>query len=239
MTTMASSAAVSAPRRVFYILVAMAAAAIVFAGFAPSFYLRSADADPLAPLLVVHGAVFTIWIGLFLTQTTLISAGQTALHKKLGLLGVTLASAMVVLGFLAAMNSLRGGASPIPLEADVRVFAILPLASTALFGGLVAWAVAMRRRSDWHKRLMVMATLTLLMPAIARIQIALDLPPPVLIAASVLPVVGVVAFDWIAHRRLHPAYVWSGLLVAFSRPLLLFAVAPLPPWLALMDMLKG
>lgn len=238
MTTAASIGRPS-PRRTFYILVAVTAAMIVFAGFAPSFYLRDAAAGPLDGLLVVHGVVFTVWMGLFLAQTFLISAGQTALHKKLGLMGVALAIAMVVLGVLAAMNTLRGGASPIPAAADVRVFAILPLASTALFGGLVAWAVALRRRSDWHKRLMVMATLSLLMPAMTRIQISLDLPTQVLIAASVLPVAAVIAFDWIAHRRLHPAYVWSGLLVAFSRPFLLFVVAPLPPWLALMDMLKG
>jgi hypothetical protein len=42
---------------------ALAIGAIVFAGFAPTYYLRPYfHPEPLSPLLHVHGLVFTAWI---------------------------------------------------------------------------------------------------------------------------------------------------------------------------------
>lgn len=225
------------PVRKFYGLIALATAAIIFLGFAPTFYLRDARAGPLSPLLAVHGAVFTAWLGLFAVQAGLVAAGRTDLHRRLGVAGVVLALAMVGLGVAAAIASLRAGSGPGGL--DPRVFAMLPFSSIVLFAGLVAWAVALRHRPEWHKRLMVMATVSLLTPALARIVGAMGMPPPVALALTALAVLVVVAIDGWVHRRLHPAYLWGGILVALSRPLLLFTVAVSPPWLALMDSLKG
>lgn len=226
-----------APRRMFYLIVALATAAIVFAGFAPSFYLRAAGAGPLKPLLVVHGVVFTAWLGLFLAQTALIPARQVKWHRRLGWAGLALAAAMVALGVTAGVDALRAGAAPPGL--DPRVFAMLPFGDIALFAGLIGWAAAKRREADWHKRLMVMATVSLLTPALARIVIPFNGGPAGFIRLTTLAVAAVIAFDWIAHRRPHPAYLWGGALIVLLKPLLLFLVAPSPPWLALMDLIRG
>ena len=235
-TATTTAGAARRPKRIFYVLTALLTAAIIVVGFAPTFYLRDAALGPLKPLLAVHGAVFTVWLGLFLAQTLLVPAGRTDLHRKLGWASLAWAGLMVVLGVAAGLDTLRGGQPPVPV--DVRQFAMLPFGDIAIFGGLVAWGASLRRRSDWHKRLMTMATVGLLTPALARIPALMPFGPPGFLGLTALAVAGVIAFDWIAHGRPHPANLWSGALVGLGKPVLLFGVAVTPPWLALMDALR-
>src|SRR6266545_6194031 len=98
--------------RVFYIVVAVVAAALVYAGFARTFFLRPyfAFADqPLPMLRVVHGIIFTTWFVLLLVQTSLVAAGRTDLHRRLGIAGIALAALMVVVGALTAVDATRRG----------------------------------------------------------------------------------------------------------------------------------
>ncbi len=224
------------PRR-FYLAIALITAAIVFAGFAPTFYLRPPDQAPLKPLLVVHGVAFTAWLLVFLAQTALVPARKVRWHRRLGWAGLALAAVMVALGVMAGLDTLRSGSAPPGL--DPRIFVMLPFGDIAIFAGLIGWAAAKRGRPEWHKRLMVMATVSLLTPALARIIIPFGGAAPLFLLLTALAVAAVIAFDWIAHRRPHPAYLWAGALVALGKPLLLFVVAPSPPWLALMDLLRG
>src|SRR6185295_8939747 len=86
-------------------------------------------------------------------------------------------------------------------------FMAIPLFDLGVFIALVAWALLLRRRSDWHKRLMLLATLSLLPPAIARI--ALQFPPapvlPIAFGGAAAIVLATVVIDSVAQRRLHPA----------------------------------
>ena len=69
----------------------------VFIGFAPTYYLAGAFKAPLPNLLVhIHGAVFSLWILLLITQTSLIALNRVDLHRRLGMLGFGLACLMVV-----------------------------------------------------------------------------------------------------------------------------------------------
>src|SRR5437870_683872 len=66
-----------------------------FAGFAPTYFLRGlSDKAPLSPLLHVHGAAFSAWLLLLVTQSTLVAAHRVAWHKRLGIFGAVLAAAM-------------------------------------------------------------------------------------------------------------------------------------------------
>src|SRR5580693_2127860 len=87
----------SGARRYFFVVMASMVTVIVFAGFAPSFYLRTAfqPASNLSVLLHIKGAVFSAWIILFLVQPILIARGSRALHRQLGWLAVAIAAAMV------------------------------------------------------------------------------------------------------------------------------------------------
>jgi hypothetical protein len=153
--------------RLFFTGMACAAAITVFAGFAPTYFLRSAALPALSPLLQVHGLVFTSWISLFLAQTTLVAARRTDLHRRLGIAGAILAVVLVIVGVTAAIDLLRRGV--VFNDIDPRMFLAIPLGDMVVFPILVTAGIAFRRVAETHKRLMLLATMTLMTAAVARI----------------------------------------------------------------------
>lgn len=152
---------------------------LVFAGFAPTYYLRGAielgrPLTPLTPLILLHGAAFTAWVVLFIVQAGLISARRHAIHKKLGGVTVALAAAMVVLGVMVAIGQVERGTSPpgVPPLAWLAV----PLIDMPVFAGLVAAGYLHRRDAQAHKRYMLFATLLMLQPGIGRMPVLLETP---------------------------------------------------------------
>src|SRR3954447_3732899 len=103
-----ASIAVRAWDRRFYSGMALAAAVAVFLGFSRTFFLRGYfDATPLAWPFIVHGAVFTAWIALFVAQSSLIAARCIDIHRQVGWAGAALAVVMVGVAMLAAITGGR------------------------------------------------------------------------------------------------------------------------------------
>src|SRR5947209_15105484 len=91
----------------FFSGMALAILFTVFLGFARSYYLAGMFNAPLPSRIIhFHGAVFTCWILLLVTQTSLVAAGRTDIHRRLGIAGFFLACLMPVLGVLAATDQL-------------------------------------------------------------------------------------------------------------------------------------
>ena len=81
--------------RRFFSGMALAMLVTVVVGFAPSYVLKAYfDAPALSPLVHLHGALFTTWMVLFLVQALLVAAQRTPLHRRLGVLGGVLLTAM-------------------------------------------------------------------------------------------------------------------------------------------------
>jgi hypothetical protein len=212
------------PVRGFYVGMAIAFLVAVFAGFARSFYLRPTTTPPLAPLVVVHGIVFSGWVLLFLAQATLVAAGRTSLHRWLGAAGAGLAILMVGLGLVIAFPAAKRGSLP----GDPIAFLLVILVDLLLFAVFVAAAIHQRRRSEAHKRLMLLATVSLLPPAISRWPIAVD--RPAVIAAVIIAFLAAAALhDVVGRRRVHPVSLWGGLTVLVSIPLR-FAISQSEAW---------
>ena len=89
-TIVASSADRKASERKFYSRMAIFLVAVVFLGFAPSFYLKGiVPAYPrpnptLPPSVMLHGLMFTLWMALLVLQTQLVATRRTETHMKLG-----------------------------------------------------------------------------------------------------------------------------------------------------------
>jgi uncharacterized membrane protein YjfL (UPF0719 family) len=202
-----------------YLLAALVCATATFLGFAPTYFLKPVLSSPeLPPLVHWHGAAFTAWIVLFATQTWLIDRRRRDLHRHLGIGGLLLAALMVALGLLTAIGAARRGvAAP---GFDAAAFMIVPGLSLALFATFVALGAAWRSRPDYHKRLMLLATLSIMGPALARLPALAGQPPnvPLGVALVTLFVVASIALDWRSHRRLHPVLLWGGLLLIASVP---------------------
>ena len=214
------------PGRRFYTLMATAIVLTVFAGFAPTFYLRGAGAKPLTPLMVLHGILFTTWIALFVAQVRLVATKRTHIHRKLGLVAVGVAAAMVVAGTTLGIASAKNGFTP-PGGPPPLVFLALPIADMIVFPTLVGLGFYFRRKSEIHKRLMLLATLSILTPAIARIPIVAPYGIPAFLAITDLFIISALVYDRVRNGRIHPAFLWGGLFVMLSHPArILFAGTP-------------
>jgi hypothetical protein len=217
----------------FYVATAIVSALIVFAGFARTFFLNSYFAKrDLTALMILHGVIFSSWLVLLIVQATLVAAKRTDVHRRLGVAGAALAVLMIVVGFAMALHAAHSGfvapGLPPPL-----IFLVVPFFDIVVFTILVGAAFYYRGRPDVHKRLMIVATIAILPPAIARIPlsfIAVTLPVSAFLLGDLILVVCIL-YDVAVNRRLHRAYLWGGLLFVISFPLRM-AVAGTSAWMS-------
>jgi uncharacterized membrane protein YozB (DUF420 family) len=230
-----------AARRVgprFYLIMSLVMAATIVAGFSQT--VPDDFAKPGLPLLLhVHGAIFTLWVLLFVAQPAFIARGSVKLHRRVGLFGAGLAAAMVVMGLTATVVAFT--AHRVPSFFPPGVFLVMNSLNVMVFGGLIAAGVALRRQAEWHKRLMLCATVSILGPGLGRF-LPMDsfgaFAPLVMFAViAAYGFAGPVA-DWIATRRVHPAYFWGVGAIILSDVM----IGPLGfagPTLGLVRMLRG
>jgi hypothetical protein len=237
-------AAVGAYDRAFYSGMAITMAIVVFIGFAPTFYLRSVFGAPvtvsgatsLTPLAQFHGGVFTAWVLLFIVQTTLVATRRVAVHRRVGIAGTMLAILMVVLGLMtAARAAARGSAPP---GTDPLAFLIIPVTDMVLFATFVGAAVAMRRNKEAHKRLMLLAYISILVAAVARLPGVIQHGPLVFFGLTFIYLVIAIAYDLWSRRRVHAVYLWGGALLVASVPLRLM-LSSTQAWRAVAEFLAG
>lgn len=222
MATVALSRTRRHAERRFFMGMSTALLLVTFIGFAPTYYLASYfEAPALGPLVHLHGIIFSAWMLLFLAQTGLIAAGRPDLHRRAGLAGAALAAAIVVIGVAVAIESGRLGHGP--PDRDQPSFLVFPMANMLIFAALVGTAVAWRRHPDYHKRLMLLATMALVITPLARISRMAGLPfqPPAIggMLLSDLFLAAIVAFDIGRRGRVHPATLWGGGAYLLSQPL--------------------
>ena len=227
--------------RFFFVVMACAVIVAVFTGFAPTFYLRGSftQTRPMSVLLHVHGIVFSAWVSLFLVQTFLIARGSRRLHQRLGWLGAGIAGAMVILVTAAVIEELRrvNGFPPPPLALALSAFDII------VFAMLVGAALYFRKRSDWHKRLMLSATIVLLGAPMFRAVVHLigrgdmakvSIVGTLLVDAFFLPCF---AYDLLTRRRIHPAYLVAVPLIVLDQVVQSMVVS-WTPWINFANALR-
>jgi len=226
--------------RRLYILFAVFMPLIVLAGFARTYYLKGFFGNPPLPGLLVHlhGLVMSSWVVLFIAQVSLVATGRTKTHQRLGVFGSILAAVIVVVGILTAIAAAARGASPGP---PALQFLVIPLGDMLVFAVLVGMALYWRRgRLDVHKRLMLLAAVNLLAPAIARIPLSFIANGGALafFGLTDLCILACVGFDTVRNRRLHPAFLWGTLFIIVAQPLRLM-LAGTDVWIRFATALVG
>jgi hypothetical protein len=227
-------------QRLFYVAMASFVALVCFVGFAPSFYLKSylnPDRE-LSILLHVKGFAFSAWIILFLVQSVLIVRGSRALHQRLGWFATVLAAAMVVLVAAATVEEMRR----IPPFPPPPVALALNTFDTVVFAILVSTAICYRKMPEWHKRLMLSATLILVGAPIVRILLMVEGKMSIgLLILDVLLVdlifLTCFAKDLSRRRSIHPAYL-VGLGMLMVDQITTFSVMSWQPWINLADAIR-
>jgi hypothetical protein len=186
----------------------------ILGGFTPSFFLRSTlmpGAFALHPTVIAHGALFTTWVLLFVTQTALISANRRDLHRRLGLAGAAVAAAMAAVGVLLIARFEQGhGVEPALTRAVHLLGNGGPL---SLFVACAAGGIAWRRHSGVHKRLMLFATLALQPAGFARLISYLGLGQGPNIPFFTALCCSCVVYDLCVDRRVRPVTLVGVLLL--------------------------
>lgn len=200
----------------FYLGAVIAAFAIVFAGFARTYYLKVLFGTRALPwLLHLHGALMTSWFVLFFAQTSLIAAHRVTWHKRLGIFGGVLAILVVVVD---TTTLLRASARNLPIRGAAALMILHDFVALAVFALLVGAAIALRRRGDFHKRLLLLATMSILGPGINRIPLGFIRHGgiPVTLLLIDLCVIVAVGIDTSRNHRLHSAFAWGASLIVAS-----------------------
>ena len=224
--------------RVFYSGMAILLCICVFIGFAPTYFQAGMMRAPLpSPILHIHGAVFTLWMLLFVVQVALISARRVKWHRSFGAFAFCLPPIMIVLGVIAAIDALHRGVKIGPL--DPAVSAAIPLIGIVGFTIVIYSSWRARRRPDAHKRLILIATMDLVAAAFGRFPWArLGLPP----AAGAVTGLGIlllmlIVYELISIRRIHRSTMWAAPLV-FASVALAVPIGMTPVWHAFARLLN-
>lgn len=196
----------------FFSGMALLILATVFVGFARSYFLAGVFRAPLPSAIIhIHGAVFSSWILLFITQISLVSAGRVDIHRRLGLVGFGLACLLVLMGVLAATNSLARGFAPPGSGLDPKTFYAVPLADMLVFATLVFFAFRSRFDPAAHKRLILIATIALMDAPTGRPPFTVITAHPYVDGAFCwLFLLLLIGYDLWSRRKLHRATIWAG-----------------------------
>ncbi len=239
--------------RWFFVWMASAFVLVAFAGFAPTYWLQlPAGTFVGSPLLHLHGLLFSAWTLFFLVQTTFAARGRLDRHRAWGLLGISLATAMVLVGFATADQGLRNRLAA-GFGDRARAFHIASTSMIAVFGVLVFAAIATVRRPEVHKRLMLLATIAVLPPPVARLFLAVSvgigpglrpgLSPPRTVESVLAPslvadafILVAVLYDWRHRGRPHPAYLIGGASIVMVQ-LLRIPISTTQWWYGVADFL--
>jgi hypothetical protein len=233
-------AVASSHARYFYFYMALSCIAVAFLGFAPTYWVPMAMGSfPSMPVIHFHGMLFFAWTLYFAFQTWLAASGRVARHRTIGMIGVSLATAMTIFGFLAAVNAMKRSAALGLTDAGIA-FVIVPLSGILFFAVVFSLAIANTRQPETHKRLMLLAGISILDAAVARWFLTFLAPagppgpPPVEITiipalVAYLLLVPAMIFDWRRQGRPHPVYIYGGIALLAVK-LLNWPISITPAW---------
>ena len=217
----------------------------VLNGFVPEIVNHIRSNKPPYPFIIhVHAVAFVGWLVLLTAQVLLIRRGRHDLHRRLGMAGMALAAAMIVIGPATAIVMQRyHWGTP---QSDPAFLAV-QLTDILAFAGLAGAAFALRSDPSAHKRLILLATLYIADAGFARFLgdgihgifgDALWPYQPALYLSNDLLILGIGAYDFATRRRLHPAYV-AGLVWVAANQLGAILLESSPAWKAFAVKLIG
>jgi hypothetical protein len=186
--------------------------AVVLTGFTRTFYLRAYfDVAAIPVHAYAHGTILTAWFAWFCLQTSLVAAGRTDLHRRMGIVGALIGIAVIGVSLLAALELVpRLAAKHGDISSDLgRLTGVVwgNFTLIFIFSCLLGLAIFCRHRPDMHKRLMLLASISILGPALARIARipALDNIPEEIFTLSALLMLmfALAVFDFVTERRVH------------------------------------
>lgn len=216
--------------RYFYLCMSMVLAALVMLGFSRTVNANLFQANPPRPLLLwIHGAAFSTWLVFFIAQSALVRTRKVSVHRVLGWFGAGLAAVMVVLGVTIAI--VMGRFDILVLQQKgVDSFLSIPLADMLIFGSCIGMAIYWRKKPEYHRRLVFIASCQLMDAAIGRFDFMFDhnLFFPALDGLIVLGI----GRDWVVDGSVHKVYLYGLPAMMVVQSFAMYAWRANPAWWA-------
>src|SRR5882672_1234138 len=209
-----------AGRTKVYMGLALMIAAIVFAGFSPSFYGTVVEGVSHPWIIHVHAAVYVGWLALLIAQASLAARGRIAAHRKVGNFGIAYGALVLVLGLIVAIAMpVINVHTGVWTMTRAETFLAVPLVDMVLFGSFFGAAIAYRSKPEIHKRLIVLAAVAIMFAAVGRAinaagvfaEAATSSGRAVRLALWYPPLLVAMVHDLVTKRRIHPVY-WIGVV---------------------------
>ncbi len=213
----------------FYLCMSLLIAVTVVYGFS-----HTVDKNLIHPavprpfILYVHAAVFSGWLIFFILQSTLVRTHNVPLHRRIGCFGAALGVAIPAVGFPTAVVMGRFNIVH-SLNAKAAADLLIPFFDMFAFSIPFALAIYWRRKSEFHRRLILMATCALTAAAFGRF------PPQILqsvifyAGVDFLVLLGAVR-DLIVNGRIHPVYLAGLPAFVFGQIVVMFTDLHESPW---------
>jgi hypothetical protein len=199
----------------FYLGMTGALVVLLLAGFAPTYYLRSQLGAPQAdipPHVHLHGAILTLWFAIALIQPLLVASGNTGLHRRIGIVGAGTALALVAITANLLVRAVpRLAAIGMPFE-NVSMLIAFDVFALIGFSVLVTTGILLRRNREAHKRLMLLASIAIIDPAVGRLPGVSEFPLLIVVGWLSL-LAAVIVHDLARTRRIHRATALGALLL--------------------------
>jgi hypothetical protein len=214
--------------RYFYFCMLLAMAGLVAWGFSRTVDANLLHANPPRPLLLwMHATAFSAWIIFFIFQSTLVRLRKVSLHRFLGWFGAGLATVMIPLGFTIAVIMARFD-TVVLHQQGADAFLSIPFADMIIFGPCVALAIYWRKRSEYHRRLLFIATCQLMDAALGRFDFWFN-HSLFYAGLDFLIVLGMVR-DWVVDGRVHKVYLYALPPIVVLQSLAIYAWRVNPGW---------
>lgn len=188
-----------------YLLVALlanAAFALAFERFGRGIVLGSLSR---MNFVYFHTIVVAAWSLLFVVQVALIRLRRVTWHRSLGVGGMWLTALLVGDGIYTSIRAAKLGGEHIFAPPPIFLAFLLVLAiEVAVLAGV---GLAMRARSDIHKRLMLAAFVAMLPVALVRLPLGPLQGPMGALAITDGTLLAATIYDAIRRRRPHSAFV--------------------------------
>jgi hypothetical protein len=244
----AADASLTAPRarlsavlddQPFFTRLAIALAAFIAFGFL-QWALRGFVSVFTTPWWVhAHGMFMLAWLAIFVTQNVFAQNSDFARHRQLGWLALIVVAGTGLFGSIAGVQALALHRTP-PFFSSA-FFLVLTQVEIFLFVATVLWAVALRRETQWHRRLMIGATILLMEPALGRL-----LPMPLLgavgewvaLAVQLIPIAVLAWHDRARLSSVHPATLSAAAILVGSH-VAVALLAEVPAFVAVANAIAG
>ena len=193
--------------RYFYFCISLVFAGLVVWGFSKTVNDNLFHATLPRPLLLwIHGAAFSTWVLFFIAQSTLVRTHNVRIHRILGWFGAALGTGMVVLGITIAVVMTRFDTYQLH-QAGVDAFLSIPFYDMIAFGTCLGLAIYWRTKPDFHRRLLFIATCSLMDAPVGRFDFIFN-HNLFFLCLDLLMGLGI-ARDLIVDRRVNKVYLYA------------------------------